>query len=57
MSVEWTLEQAIQMIKQDSRHYAKRQLTWFNADHEIHWFDPREIDEVILFTHQVINKN
>lgn len=57
MSGEWTLEQAIQMIKQDSRHYAKRQLTWFNADHEIHWFDPREIDEVILFAHQVINKN
>lgn len=37
---EWTLEQAVQMIKQNSRRYAKRQLTWFNADKTIHWFHP-----------------
>lgn len=52
---EWTLEHAIQMIKQDSRHYAKRQLTWFNADSEIHWFNPGQIDEIIQFTHKAIH--
>ncbi|MBO5961467.1 MAG: tRNA (adenosine(37)-N6)-dimethylallyltransferase MiaA [Paludibacteraceae bacterium] len=52
---EWTLEHAIQMIKQDSRHYAKRQLTWFNADSEIHWFNPEQIDEIIQFTHKAIH--
>lgn len=52
---EWTLEYAIQMIKQDSRHYAKRQLTWFNADPEIHWFNPEQIDEIIQFTHKAIH--
>lgn len=36
----WTLEEAVRMIKQNSRHYAKRQLTWFNADPEIHWYTP-----------------
>lgn len=36
----WTLDFAINKIKQDSRHYAKRQLTWFNADKCIQWFQP-----------------
>lgn len=34
-----TLEQAIRKIKQDSRHYAKRQLTWFRNKMAVHWFD------------------
>jgi tRNA dimethylallyltransferase len=28
---EWTLEKAIEMIKQNSRHYAKRQMTWWRS--------------------------
>ena len=28
---EWTLEKAVEMIKQNSRHYAKRQMTWWRA--------------------------
>jgi tRNA dimethylallyltransferase len=35
-----TLEEAIALIKRDSHHLAKRQLTWFRADKEIKWFDP-----------------
>lgn len=49
MDGDWTLDFAINMIKQDSRHYAKRQLTWFNRDKEIHWFHPQEEDEIIRF--------
>ena len=37
---ELTLEEAIALIKRDSHHLAKRQLTWFRADKEIQWFDP-----------------
>ncbi len=37
---EYPREEAIRLIKQDSRHYAKRQLTWFNRDTDIHWFNP-----------------
>lgn len=36
---EWTLEQAADMVRQNSRHYAKRQLTWFNADNDMKWID------------------
>lgn len=33
----WTLEYAKQMIQQNSRHYAKKQITWFKRDSEIQW--------------------
>lgn len=33
----WTLEYAKQMIQQNSRHYAKKQITWFKRDAEIQW--------------------
>ncbi len=36
---EITLDEAIRIIKQKSRNYAKRQLTWFNKDKRIKWFD------------------
>lgn len=34
-----TLEEAVDKIKQHSRNYAKRQLTWFRKDKEFHWID------------------
>ena len=36
---EITLEEAVERIKRDTRHFAKRQLTWFKRDHSITWFD------------------
>lgn len=36
---EYDRERAIELIKQDTRHYAKRQLTWFRKDTDIHWLD------------------
>ena len=36
-SGEITKERAIELIKQNSRHYAKRQMTWFRRDTEIKW--------------------
>lgn len=38
---EISREEAIRLIKQNSRHYAKRQLTWFGADKTIHWLDAK----------------
>jgi tRNA dimethylallyltransferase len=35
--MEW--EEAVRQIKRDTRHYAKRQLTWFKADPEVQWWD------------------
>lgn len=34
-----SLAEAINKIKQDSRHYAKRQLTWFRNKMDVHWYD------------------
>lgn len=35
-------EEAVELIKRNSRRYAKRQLTWFRRDPEIRWFHPTE---------------
>ena len=36
---EYDLQRAIELIRQNTRHYAKRQMTWFRRDKEIHWID------------------
>lgn len=39
-----TLDKAIEMIKQNTRRFAKRQLTWFRRDEQFIWFDATEAD-------------
>ena len=39
---EYELERAIELIQQNTRHYAKRQLTWFRRDKEIHWLNAND---------------
>ncbi len=39
---EITLEQAVMLIKRNTRRYARKQLTWWNRDSEINWFDASE---------------
>ncbi len=52
---ETTLEKAVEIIKQNSRRYAKRQMTWFRNKMDVNWFDvdfsdfQRTISEVIEF--------
>jgi tRNA dimethylallyltransferase len=40
------LQEAIQEMKQETRHLAKRQLTWFRRDEEIRWFHPEQRDKI-----------
>ncbi|NDV46781.1 tRNA (adenosine(37)-N6)-dimethylallyltransferase MiaA [Paludibacter sp. 221] len=54
MSGNITLEEAVELIKRDSRRYAKRQLSWFNNDKEIHWFHPGDEDEILNFVSKKI---
>ncbi|MCX8130665.1 MAG: tRNA (adenosine(37)-N6)-dimethylallyltransferase MiaA [Clostridia bacterium] len=42
---EVTLEDAVYIIKRDSRHYAKRQITWFKKIEYIHWIDVDKYSE------------
>lgn len=44
-----TLDEAIELIKRNSRHYAKRQLTWFRRDTTIGWFPPEHTEEIIAY--------
>lgn len=46
---ECTLDQAVNQIKQHSRNYAKRQLTWFRKEKDITWFQPDQLAAIILF--------
>lgn len=39
--------EAIRLFKRNSRRYAKRQLTWFKKDEDIHWFDPHQEKEIL----------
>ncbi len=39
-----SLERAIYLIKRDSRHFAKRQLTWFKREKDVIWIDKQEFD-------------
>jgi tRNA dimethylallyltransferase len=43
---EWTLDFAIEKIKQNSRIYARKQMTWFKRDKEITWLHPDEAYEI-----------
>jgi tRNA dimethylallyltransferase len=42
-------EKAIELIKRNSRRYAKRQLTWWSKDKEIKWFQPEQVKEIIEY--------
>jgi tRNA dimethylallyltransferase len=41
-----TLEEAVNMVKQNSRRYAKRQLTWFNHQGEFETFAPTDLEKI-----------
>jgi tRNA dimethylallyltransferase len=49
MEGKYDKEEAIRLLKRNSRRYAKRQLTWFKRDQEIKWFHPNHIDEILSF--------
>ncbi|MFP3983324.1 MAG: tRNA (adenosine(37)-N6)-dimethylallyltransferase MiaA [Desulfurivibrionaceae bacterium] len=38
----WGKDEAIDLMARDTRRYAKRQLTWFSRDTDIHWFQPED---------------
>ncbi|MDN3670081.1 tRNA (adenosine(37)-N6)-dimethylallyltransferase MiaA [Echinicola jeungdonensis] len=42
-------EEAIRLLKRNSRRYAKRQMTWFRRDENMHWFHPQQIDQIASF--------
>lgn len=51
-----TLEEAVELIKRNSRRYAKRQVTWLRRDGRVQWFDPSDADAVISYIEGEIRK-
>jgi len=49
-------EEAIELIKRNSRRYAKRQLTWWGKDKDIRWFHPEKIEEIIVYIDEQVRK-
>ena len=43
----WTLDEAVERIKGNTRRYARKQLTWYKKDEQIHWFHPDERTTII----------
>ena len=41
---EYPYEEAIRILKRDTRHFAKRQLTWFRREGEVTWVDKDKFD-------------
>lgn len=39
-----TLDEAVYLIKRDTRHFAKRQLTWFRRERDVLWVEKPEVD-------------
>lgn len=54
---EWTRDFAIEKIKQNSRIYSRKQMTWFKRDKEIVWFHPEQTEEIKKFTVQELAGN
>ena len=46
---EWTLPFAIEKIKQNTRIYSRKQVTWYRKDEEIAWFHPDDIQAIIKY--------
>lgn len=43
------LEKATDLIKQNTRRFAKRQLTWFRRDEQLKWFEPQDIQHILTY--------
>lgn len=48
---DWTLEFAVEKIKQNSRIYSRKQMTWFKRDASINWINLSEVSPEIAFQH------
>ena len=54
---EWTLPFAIEKIKQNTRIYSRKQVTWYRKDEEIAWFHPTETERIIAYIEENLKHN
>ncbi|HEX6180824.1 MAG TPA: tRNA dimethylallyltransferase, partial [Chitinophagaceae bacterium] len=51
-----SLHRAVELIKQHTRNYAKRQLTWFRKTPRVNWYSPTESSDIIRYCQREITK-
>lgn len=49
------LERAVELVKQNTRRFAKRQITFFKRNKEIQWFEPNQLTEIVNYIHKSIS--
>ncbi len=52
---KWDLEYAVEKIKQNTRIYSRKQMTWFKKDSSIKWFNPDSKEEIFEYINEAIN--
>ena len=57
---ETSLEEAVRIIKRDTRHFAKRQLTWFRREPEVIWVEKEDFgyqeEKILEFMDEILQK-
>lgn len=49
-----TLSEAADKIRQNSRIYSRKQMTWFKRDSDIAWFEPKQLEEIIQYVKEIV---
>ncbi|MGZ9143210.1 MAG: tRNA (adenosine(37)-N6)-dimethylallyltransferase MiaA [Candidatus Binatia bacterium] len=50
-----TIDAALEEMQQQTRHLAKRQLTWFRGDKDVRWFLPKQISEILKISKEFLS--
>lgn len=53
---EVSFEEAVYILKRDTRHFAKRQLTWFRRDQRIQWYDVEKYENLTELANEIIQQ-
>ncbi len=56
LSGRWSFAKTLELLARDTRHYAKRQYTWFKKDREIRWFQAAQRDEIFRHITRYLNE-
>lgn len=56
MDGQYDWDEAVRLLKRNTRRYAKRQMTWFRRDDEIHWFSPKELEEIMMWIEEKVTQ-
>jgi tRNA dimethylallyltransferase len=53
---EISFDRAIELVKRNTRRYAKRQMTWFNSDKRIFWHDVKDESDLITISDNIVKR-